>query len=121
MTKQFGKFSEDLVAEYLMQQGFSILERNYKKFFGEIDIIARKGKVIAFIEVKARKKDNGLMYELVDYRKQHKIGMVARLFISNLANGYDDIVYRFDVALVSGFEGNQNITYIPNAYSLLEY
>jgi len=121
MTNQFGKISEDLVADYLAQQGFFILERNYKKFFGEIDIIARKGNTIAFVEVKARKKDNGLMYQLVDQRKQNKIGMVARLFISNLANNSETIVYRFDVALVSGLQGNQNITYIPNAYSLLEH
>lgn len=120
MTKQFGKISEDLVAEYLIKQGYSILERNYKKFFGEIDIIARQGTIIAFVEVKARKKDNGLLFQLVDHRKQHKIGMVARLFISSLASCDENIVYRFDVALVSGLEGHQAITYIPNAYSLEE-
>ncbi|MBI2344836.1 YraN family protein [Candidatus Dependentiae bacterium] len=120
MTKRFGNLSEDLVVEYLIKQGFSILERNYKKFFGEIDIIAKRNNIIAFIEVKARKKDNNLMYRLVDHRKQHKIGMVARLFISNFAHNYKNITYRFDVALVLGDEGFQNITYIPNAYSLSE-
>ncbi len=119
MTKQFGNASEDLVTQYLIKQGFVILERNYKKFFGEIDIIARQSNVIAFIEVKARKKEN-FMYQLVDTRKQHKIGMVARLFISTLADNYDKYVYRFDVALVSGDEGKQNITYIPNAYTILD-
>lgn len=120
MTKQFGNFSETFVVEYLVQQGFTVLERNYKKFFGEIDIIARKGNIIAFIEVKARKKEDSMMYELVNVRKQHKIGMVARLFISNLASLQDNFVYRFDVALVSGVEGKQNITYIPNAFTISE-
>lgn len=120
MTKLFGKHSEDLAVQYLIDQGFYILERNYKKFFGEIDIIARKASTIAFVEVKARKVDNGLMYELVDYRKQQKIGKVARLFISSLDNKFDNVVYRFDVLLISGVEGKEKITHIPNAYSLLE-
>lgn len=118
MTKQFGKNSENLVAQHLVTQGFYILERNYKKFFGEIDIIARQGNIVAFIEVKARIKENGFLFALVDQRKQHKIGMVARLFMSNYVRNHDAITYRFDVALVSGIEGQQKITYIPNAYTL---
>ncbi len=120
MTKHLGKISENLVAQYLVKQGFSILEQNYKKFFGEIDIIARQGSVIAFVEVKARTRRDSLMHELVDARKQHKIGMVARLFITTLADRQDNFVYRFDVALVSGSQGSQDITYIPNAYTLSE-
>lgn len=121
MTKHLGKISENLVAQYLIKQGFTILEQNYKKFFGEIDIIARQGSIIAFVEVKARTNKDSLMYELVNVRKQHKIGMVARLFITTLADGNNNFVYRFDVALVSGDQGTQNITYIPNAYTLSEH
>jgi putative endonuclease len=120
MTQIFGKQSELVVANYLEQQGFTILEQNYKKFFGEIDIIARYGNIIAFVEVKARKKDATLMHELVTPSKQRKIGMVARSFISQHMQD-QDLTYRFDVSLVHGVSQDQKITYIANAYVVSEY
>lgn len=47
-----GKRGEQLVADYLNKQGFIILERNYWKKFGEIDLIAKKGNNLHFVEVK---------------------------------------------------------------------
>jgi putative endonuclease len=120
MRQSFGKESELVVANYLQKQGFVILEQNYKKFFGEIDIIAKHGNIIAFVEVKARQKDAALMHELVTPSKQRKIGMVARSFISQHMTS-QDFTYRFDVALVQGALQDQKITYIQNAYVLSEY
>lgn len=119
-SKSFGKDSELAVAQYLEKQGFTILAQNYKKFFGEIDIIARHGDVVAFVEVKARQKDSTLMHELVIPSKQRKIGMVAKSFISQHMQD-KDFIYRFDVALVQGVSQDQKITYITNAYVLSEY
>ncbi len=119
-SNNFGKQSELAVANYLQNQGFVILEKNYKKFFGEIDIIARCGNVLAFVEVKARQKDATLMHELVTPNKQRKIGMVARSFISQYMTD-QEFTYRFDVALVFGALQDQKITYIQNAYVLSEY
>ena len=50
-----GRRSEYLAAAALMLKGYSILELRYKTAMGEIDIIARRGKLIAFVEVKARR------------------------------------------------------------------
>lgn len=49
-----GKKGEDLATEYLMKNGYKILERNYRKQYTEIDIIAQKDNVLVFIEVKTR-------------------------------------------------------------------
>jgi putative endonuclease len=49
---QIGQFGEDKAAEFLAQQGFKILERNYRQKWGEIDIVALKDKTVRFIEVK---------------------------------------------------------------------
>lgn len=119
-SKLFGNQSELAVANFLEKEGFNILKKNYKKFFGEIDIIAGKKNMVVFVEVKARKKDAGVMHELVTPAKQRKIGLVARSFISEHMQE-KEVTYRFDVALVYASSDNQKITYIPNAYTVSEY
>lgn len=51
-TQKIGEFGEEITCTYLKKQGFTILERNYYKSAGEIDIVAKKGSVLHFIEVK---------------------------------------------------------------------
>lgn len=50
-----GAIGEDIAAQYLVKHGFSILEHNFQKRYGEIDIIARHGETLVFVEVKTRK------------------------------------------------------------------
>lgn len=59
MTKrsEFGQWAEDRVAQYLEQKNYVIQGRNYRKKWGEIDIIAEKNGIIIFVEVKANKKE----------------------------------------------------------------
>lgn len=54
-TQKVGQLGEDVACKYLIKHGFSIIERNYTRKWGEIDIIATKDDVLYFIEVKARK------------------------------------------------------------------
>jgi putative endonuclease len=118
MTQQFGSASEQLVMQHLLAQNFKILAQNYKKFFGEIDIIAQKGDVIAFVEVKARKDSKVSLHSLITYAKQKKIIKTAKNFISQLDHpSKQNTTFRFDVALLHFQEGKQlELTYIANAF-----
>ena len=111
----FGNAAETAVANLLQVNNFTILEQNYTKFFGEIDIIAQKENIIVFVEVKARNNPKLSMLELITPSKQRKIIKVAREYIAK--TNQHCVTYRFDVALVCG---NNNITYIENAFEQME-
>lgn len=94
-NKNIGDFGEDFAADYLRQNGYSILERNYKTKSGEIDIIARNDKAVVFVEVKTRSSEKyGRPIEAVDYRKRKHLADVAGEYYSK--NLFDDEI-RFDV------------------------
>lgn len=113
-SQTFGIQSEAFVAQLLEKDKFVILERNYKKFFGEIDIIAQKDDIIAFIEVKARTNPRASMFELITPAKQRKIKQTASDYI--IRNNFENATYRFDVALISYNNKQESISYIPNAF-----
>lgn len=52
-SQKIGQLGEDIACKFLMKHGFSVLERNYTRKWGEIDIVAKKGEMIYFIEVKS--------------------------------------------------------------------
>ena len=54
---EFGEWAENNVAQYLESKGYSVLERNYRKKWGEIDVVAKKEGIMIFVEVKANKKE----------------------------------------------------------------
>ena len=97
-TKAIGDTGEEYAVEYLKKHKYKILSRNYRKRFGEIDIIAEKKGTVAFVEVKTR-HENPLTkpFEAVDARKQKKIykTSIAYIYENNL-----NCQYRFDVCEV---------------------
>ncbi len=117
MTQKFGHQSEQVIIKYLEEQNFTILAHNYKKFFGEIDIIAQKKDLMLFVEVKARKNSKLSLHYLVPYPKQQKIIKTAKSFIAERSYCSQEITFRFDVALLH-LQDNQapELTYIPNAF-----
>lgn len=109
--RETGTQYEERVAEYLIAQNYQILERNYRIRSGEIDIIARDGTVLVFIEVKYRKNDeSGNPLEAVDIRKQRKIIKVARYYLYQ--KKYGDVPCRFDVIGICG----SHIEHIKDAF-----
>ena len=81
-TKKIGDIGEDYAASYLKKHGYKILARNYRKNYGEIDIIARKGDMLCFVEVKTRHCNTITQpYEAVDFRKQTKIIRTASAYL----------------------------------------
>lgn len=109
--RETGTQYEERAAEYLIAQNYQILERTYRIRSGEIDIIARDGTVLVFIEVKYRKNDeSGNPLEAVDIRKQRKIIKVARYYLYQ--KKYGDVPCRFDVIGICG----SHIEHIKDAF-----
>ncbi|MCI8336754.1 MAG: YraN family protein [Peptococcaceae bacterium] len=81
-NKKTGNHGEDIAAAALEEQGYTIVARNYRKRYGEIDIIAQKGKTLYFVEVKTRKDAAyGNPLESVTPGKQRKIYRVAEAYL----------------------------------------
>lgn len=93
--KSLGAWGEQQAARYLCLRGYRILERNYSCRSGEIDIVAKKGNFIVFVEVKLRKNSKfAEAREFVTYAKQRRILSAAGLY---LASHDWDLQPRFDV------------------------
>lgn len=108
-----GKQAEKRVADWLTTQGYTIIAHNYRQKWGEIDLIAKHGKTIAFIEVKCRTHHYFELSQVITPAKQKKLLKTARSFL--LEHPHPEMIYRFDVALVHK-ESPSSITYIPNAF-----
>lgn len=96
---QFGRLAESCCAGLLRLKGYRILARGFRVPVGEIDIIARKGRLLAFIEVKARSAAGG---EVLTSRQQKRIIRAAEAFMMtrpDLAN----LDLRFDLMLIGGW------------------
>lgn len=102
---QLGAWGEALAAEFLQSCGWRILARNYHSRFGELDIIAEDGAVLAFVEVKLRKTSTfGAAREFVDFRKQEKLRATAMLWLEENETALQP---RFDVIEIYAPEGMQ--------------
>ncbi len=112
--KKIGLEGELLIEQYLTQNGYTIIKKNFSIRGGEVDIIAIKKEVLAFTEVKTRENIYFNTSEVVNYSKQKKIITTAKVFLSQ-NNNYSDKVLRFDIALVEG--SNKKVTYIENAFT----
>ncbi len=118
--QRLGKKGEETVAKYLKENGYKILSKNYRCKLGEIDIIAKDGLDLVFIEVKTR---SGLSYgspaEAVNKKKQRQISRAAQCYLGEqqLFNS----PARFDViSLLGDNSGNSQIDHINNAFDLCE-
>lgn len=112
--KDVGDYGENAAAGYLIGKGYVILERNYRRGGGEIDIIANDKEYIVFVEVKYRKSMSaGYPREAVSRAKQKRIIETALYYIGE--NSLDDNDFRFDVIEVFGKE-LLDINHIENAF-----
>ena len=98
--RKLGAKIEQLVSEYLITHGFTILEMNYRCKQGEIDIIAKEQQYYVFIEVKYRNSITyGLPQEAVGYVKQKRISKAAQYYLYS-HHLSEATPVRFDVAAV---------------------
>lgn len=117
--KRIGNEGESLVVDYLKKNGFSIVACNYQTRKGEIDIIAQKDSLIAFVEVKHRLKSYFNLSEVITPSKQRKIIQTAATYRTE-KRLFGDFIFRFDVALIEQHGQEKNITYISDAFRIPE-
>ena len=117
-SKELGKRAEELAAAFFIKKGYHILERNYRRRCGEIDLIVEDRSQLIFVEVKARTSAKfGLPQEAVTYHKQQQIIRVAQWYL--LEKGYTGRRARFDVLAISfSGSGGPVIEHIPWAFEI---
>jgi putative endonuclease len=111
-----GKSGEDLACRELRRRGYEILARRYRTRVGELDIVARDGATIVFVEVKTRRNSNyGEPSEAVGLRKQHRIWLMASDYL--LRRGWCNRPCRFDVVAITMGDGRlQRIEILRGAF-----
>ena len=111
--KFLGRVGEEKAAEFLKNKGYEIIKANHRSHFGEVDIIAKDGDTIVFVEVKTRSGDGyGAPSEAVDYKKREKYFKIATDYL--MREGLDDVNCRFDVIEIEKGE----INHIFDAFSM---
>jgi putative endonuclease len=100
-SKQLGQRGEDLAAEHLARRGFRILERNFRTRWGELDIIAFDGRVLAFCEVKTRRATGRSPLESIRGHKRSRIRKMAGQWLAERRDRPYAHVLRFDAIGVS--------------------
>lgn len=111
----FGKRGEEIGADYMERQGYTILERNFRIRTGEIDIIAMQENCLVFVEVKTRHGLTfGLPCEAVTRQKQRKICTTAKVYCARNNMAYE--LYRFDVIEILVRNKTCRLRHLVDAY-----
>lgn len=107
----FGDSAEALAARHLEDQGMRILARQYTTPVGEIDLIAKDGEEVVFVEVKARKTTRfGYPEEAVTARKLKKIANAGLLYLRSVKQ--EDAAYRIDVVAIEYQTNPYTVTHL---------
>ncbi|BHH83998.1 YraN family protein [Desulforhopalus sp. 52FAK] len=113
-----GMEGEASAARFLKRKGYTIIEKNYRCSYGEIDLIVQDGDTLVFVEVKTRtSKDFGGPAAAVNHRKQVQISKTAHNFLTELKK---DTNARFDVVSIL-MEKNREvqIDHLTNAFDFV--
>jgi putative endonuclease len=113
-AERHGRRAEFLCAWLLRLKGYRILARHWKSSSGEIDIIARRGRTLAFIEVKAR-RDAATAAESLSRKQQARIARAASQFLAG-QTALQGLDLRFDIMLVVPW---RMPLHVPSAWSVL--
>ena len=109
---------ERIAARWMRRDGWSIVAHRFRSGHRDVDLVMRRGALVAFVEVKARRGNAfGGPVGAVGYRKQRELGRSARVWVDRF--GGEGLEYRFDVVgvLVSG--QNVRILHVENAFPLV--
>ena len=116
--QSLGAWGEQAAVAYLKKVGLKVTATNVRTPVGEIDLLARHGKVQVFIEVKTRKsREFGFPEEAVTARKQRQIIRAAQWYLAD--KGLEESEIRFDVVAVSLLDGELEIEHLPAAFEVI--
>jgi len=119
-TAPTGRLGESLAVEFLIGQRYAIVEKNYRRSCGEVDIIARDGNTLVFVEVKTRHSTVfGTPFEAVDARKQRQLSRIAQEYLQT--HRLSEAPARFDVIAVRLNRDNRPavIDHMKNAFDFV--
>ena len=114
-AKEWGRKAENIVCEHLISKGYTVRERNWrpKTSKSEIDIIAQKGDIVVFVEVKARTDKDLDPTDAINAEKVKNLVRGANSYLMALERDY---YYRFDVAAVNGDSEDYSLDYLEDAF-----
>lgn len=116
-SKEIGDYGEKLARRYLWLHGYRVVQKNYKTRHGEIDIVAKRGKYIVFVEVKTRSDGNvprfGRPARAVNYEKRQHIRYSVNEYLRGKNNKKQP---RIDIIEVYLSGGKHRIEHIKNAF-----
>ncbi len=122
-TRQIGDLGEQLAVDYLTQQGYTVIARNYYAAHHEIDIIARYGAYICFVEVKTRRSSEAAKYgrpaAAVSYTKQKRLITAAEQYLRQNPGCGQPRMDVVEVYLPDGIpepERAERIVHMPGAF-----
>ncbi|HST70470.1 MAG TPA: YraN family protein [Solirubrobacterales bacterium] len=120
--RRTGEIAEELVARRLAAAGWEIVERNARTRYGELDIVARDGRTLVFIEVKGARQDTRFGPEKpilsIDFRKQQRVRRLATAWISERRDQPPYKEIRFDAVGVTLDRGDRpvDVEYVKGAF-----
>ena len=112
--RRFGDWGEDYARQFLERRGYSILESNYRGQYGEIDLVAREGECLVFVEVKSRRTGAfGRPEESVTEAKQQKLVQAAMEYMQS--KGMEECEWRIDVVGIEAGGPRPRVRLVRNA------
>jgi putative endonuclease len=116
-TQALGELGERIAERWLRSKGWRIVQRRFRSGHRDIDLVAERDGVVAFVEVKARRGAGfGGPVEAVNWRKQRELGRSARVWVDRHGRQYD--AYRFDVIGVLVAGSKVRIRHVADAFPL---
>ena len=110
---KLGEYGEEKVNRYLLDMGYTVLERNWRVGHRELDFVCLDGEVLVVVEVKTRADDNVSLFDLLDYKKRRNLQAAGAAYLTK-KNIHREI--RFDLVVVTGVE--MHLEYIKEAIDL---
>ena len=115
LNKKIGDQGEEIALQYLLRKGYSLVERNYRTRYGELDLILHDGDTLVFVEVKLRRGIHfGKPLEAVTERKQATIRAIAGQYLAEEEPEFEEA--RFDVVGILLRGASHGIEHVQDAF-----